>query len=134
MKRFEAVYVVETNKNFKETLVAVRKAAETESWGVLGDYNFGEILNSKGFPQGENVKVLDICSPTYANALMSHERLTALCMPCSVLVYTNEGRTMIAALQPSKILPVVFETDSRALAAQAQIDEQIRTILDMAKD
>jgi uncharacterized protein (DUF302 family) len=99
------VYVVETSKSFHEAVIAVRKAAEAHKWGILGDYDFSEILAAKGFPQAEHVKSIDICAPAHANALMGAERLTGLCMPCSVLIFTEKGKTKIAAMRPGVVMP-----------------------------
>jgi len=126
-------FVVESDKPFREALVAVRRAAESRKWGVLGDYDFAEILTSKGFPQTERVKSLDLCSPAHANKVMGAERLAALCMPCSVLVFTDGGRTKIAAMRPGVMLPELFP-HTRSLLGQLpeDIDDEIKEILDEA--
>lgn len=126
-------YVVETAKPFQEAVIAVRRAAEGRKWGVLGDYDFSEILTAKGFPQSEQVKSLDLCKPGHANALMSIERLTGLCMPCSVLVFTEGGKTKIAAMDPKAVMPQLFpEAAQKAQAQLEEISREIREILDEA--
>ena len=127
------VYVVETDKSFEEALVAVRRTAEAHKWGVLGDYDFNEILASKGFPQDESVKSLDICNPGYANAFMGAERLTALCMPCSVLVFTENGRTKIGTLKPSTMMPQIFpDAVPHAEDALDQVTADVQAIVNEA--
>lgn len=127
------VYVTETQKPFQEAVIAVRRAAEAHKWGVLGDYDFSEILTAKGFPQAEQVKSLDLCKPGHANALMNIERLTGLCMPCSVLVFTEQGRTKIAAMAPRTVMPQLFpEAVQKAQAQLEEISREIREILDEA--
>ncbi|HEY5595923.1 MAG TPA: DUF302 domain-containing protein [Candidatus Bipolaricaulota bacterium] len=126
-------YVVETKKSFKDALIAVRKQAESRKWGVLGDYDFSEILSSKGFPQAEQAKSLDLCSPSHANQVMAAEKLAALCMPCSVLVFTDQGKTKIAAVKPGVMLPLLFPHAKGKLGALPQeIDAQLKDILDAA--
>jgi len=126
-------FVVETDKPFEEALVAVRRAAEGRKWGVLGDYDFSEILTSKGFPQTERVKSLDLCSPAHANKVMGAERLAALCMPCSVIVFTDGGQTKIASMRPGVMLPELFP-HTKGLLGQLpeEIDREIKEILDEA--
>ncbi|GBC75974.1 hypothetical protein HRbin07_00166 [bacterium HR07] len=127
------VYVVETGKSFQEAVIAVRKAAEAHKWGILGDYDFSEILAAKGFPQAEHVKSLDICAPAHANALMGAERLTGLCMPCSVLVFTEKGKTKIAAMRPGAVMPQLFpEVLAKVGDLPKKIDSEIQAILDAA--
>jgi uncharacterized protein (DUF302 family) len=127
------VYVVETDKPFPEAVIAVRRAAEAARWGILGSYDFTEILAAKGFPQREPVKSLDICAPSHASALIAAERLTALCMPCSVLIFTEDGKTKIAAMQPGSVLPQLFPQAAGQLGdLPGKIDAELRSILDAA--
>lgn len=127
------IYAVETDKTFEEALVAVRRAAEAHKWGVLGDYDFNEILASKGFPQDESVKSLDICNPGYADAFMGVERLTALCMPCSVLVFTENGRTKIGTLTPSTMMPQLFpEAAPQAMDHLERVTADVQAIVNEA--
>lgn len=126
----EFVYVTETGKSFQEAVVAVRKTAESHKWGVLGDYDFSEILASKGFSQDEEVKAIDICAPSHADALMGVERLTGLCMPCSVLVFTEGGKTKMAAMSPGAVMPQLFPDAATKVRDQLdEITQQVRTII-----
>ena len=126
-------HVVETNKSFSEAVVAVRRAVEGAKWGILGSYDLGEILTAKGFAQAELFKSLDICAPVHAAALLKANRLTALCMPCSVLIFTEGGRTKIATMQPGAVLPELFPQTAPALGSLPQkIDAELRGILEVA--
>jgi len=127
------IHVVETTKSFNEALVAVRQTAEANKWRVLGDYDFSEILGSKGFPQAEQVKALDISNPGHADLRMGAERLTALCMPCSVLVYTENGATKLAAMSPAAMMPQLFpESAPRVQAQLHQVTQAVTSILEQA--
>jgi len=133
MNKSDFTYVVETDKSFQEAIVAVRKAAEAAKWGILGDYDFSEILAAKGFPQTEQVKSLDICAPAYAHSVMAAERLTGLCMPCSVLIFTEGGKTRIAAMRPGMVMPQLFPQAAQRLGdLPKKIDVEIQSILDTA--
>ena len=133
MTQNEFTYIVETSKSFQEAAVAVRKAAEAAKWGVLGDYDFSEILAAKGFPQKEQVKSLDICAPAHANSVMAAERLTGLCMPCSVLIFTDRGKTKIAAMRPGAVMPQLFRQAAQQLGELTKtIDVEIQAILGAA--
>ncbi|MBI1730160.1 DUF302 domain-containing protein [Candidatus Acetothermia bacterium] len=127
------VYVKETSKSFKEAVVAVRKVTEAAKWGILGGYDFAEILNSKGFPQTEEMKTLEICAPAHANGMIGIEKLTALCMPCSVLIFTEKGKTKIAAMRPGAILPSLFPSHAPQFEKPAAaIDDEVKAIIDKA--
>jgi len=125
--------VVDTHKTFADAVVAVRRAVEAAKWGILGAYDLSEILTAKGFPQTEAFKSLDICAPAHAAALMKTDRLTALCMPCSVLIFTDNGRTKLAAMQPGAVLPQLLpRVAAEAGRLPQQIDTELRGILEAA--
>ncbi len=128
-----AQYVIETKKSFGEAVVAVRRAAEAAKWGVLGDYDLSEILTAKGFAQSEPFKSIEVCAPGHAAAMVKAERLTALCMPCSVLVYVEGSRTKLAAMLPGAVVPQLFPRAAEAVGdLPQQIDAELRGILDTA--
>ena len=126
-------YVVETNKSFTDAVVAVRKSAEAAKWGILGDYDFSEILSAKGFSQKEPFKSIELCAPAHANSFVNADKLTALCMPCSVLVFSEVGKTKIAVMRPGVMMPLVFEKAAQTLGDMPKkVDEEIKAIIDAA--
>jgi uncharacterized protein (DUF302 family) len=79
------------------------------------------------------VKSLDICAPAHANAFMGADRLTGLCMPCSMLVFTKDGKTRIAAMRPGAVVPRLFPQAAQQLSdLPDKIDAEIEAILDTA--
>lgn len=125
--------VVETQKSFAEAVVSVRRAVEQAKWGILGAYDIGEILTAKGFPQGEQMKTLDVCAPTHAAAMVNANRLTALCMPCSILIYTDRGVTKLATMQPGTVMPQLFPETANLLGVlPGQVDRELAGILEAA--
>lgn len=127
------VYTATTSKTFEDACVAVRRAAEAHKFGILGSHEFSEILTAKGFPQPRRMKSIEICAPGHANALLSVEPLVGLCMPCSILVFTDDGQTRIATILPSSVMPHVFpEAAQKAAEVVEQVSRELRAIVDGA--
>jgi uncharacterized protein (DUF302 family) len=125
--------VVQTRKSFAEAVVAVRRAVEQAKWGILGAYDLSEIMTAKGFPQTEQFKSLDICAPAHAASMVKANQLTALCMPCSVLVFTEGGATKLAAMQPGAVMPQLFPEAAATLGSLPQeVDRELAAILETA--
>ncbi|HZH98715.1 MAG TPA: DUF302 domain-containing protein [Fimbriimonadaceae bacterium] len=126
-------FVVQTDKNVSEAVVAVRKAAEAAKWSVLGGYDFDEILASKGFEQGAAIRSLDLCNAKHANDMIEKDQLTVLCMPCNVVVFATGGKTQIAAMKPGYVMPAMFPDGGDAMRDHAQqVDEELQAILTAA--
>ena len=127
------VYKVATDKSFQDACVAVRRAAEAHKFGVLGTYEFSEILNAKGFPRSEQMKSIDICNPGHASRLLDAEPLTGLCMPCSILVYTEQGKTYLAAMMPVTVMPQIFPDKADEVRDTLEkVTEEIKAIINEA--
>jgi len=129
----EFAIVERTDKSFTDAVVALRRSVEANKWGILGSHDFGEVLAGKGLPQKEQYKTLEICAPAHADAMLAMDPLVALCMPCSVLVYTDQGATFIAALRPGRIVPTLFGDREGMSQAAGTIDAELQTIVDAAK-
>lgn len=129
----EFAFIVETDRTPEAAAIALRKAVEGAKWGILGGYDFSEILASKGFPQDGAIRALDICSPGHANTLIARNKLAALCMPCSVLIFTEGGKTKLGAMRPGVVMPKVFgELGPETEAYIRGIDSELKAILEAA--
>lgn len=126
-------YVVDSPRSVEETAVALRRAVEAAKWTVLGGYDLGETLASKGFPQAERCRNLHICNAKHANAVLQGDPRVALFMPCPVLIFTVGGKARIAAMLPGTTLPKAMpEMDAESVAYVTSIDDELRAILDAA--
>ncbi len=120
-------YVVQSRKSPREALADLWKAAVQANWVVLGDYDLSGIVQTE-------IKSLDICRPEYARDFAQVEPMTALCMPCNILIFQQGGSTMIAAMMPSVMLPHLFEHALAPLGeVPQQVDRELRAIIDAAK-
>lgn len=122
-------YVVATNKAFDEAVVAVLKSVEQKGWSLFQVYDVKERLAAKGFQQ-KPLKIIEICSGKYANAFLNKNRLVALCMPCKINVFEDEGKIKIAGMKPSMI-PQFFPEITSVEAETAE--KELQEIVDAAK-
>lgn len=127
-------YIVGSQKSVREALADVWQAALRADWVVLGDYDLSGILMGEGASQTNGVKSIDICSPEYARKFIQSERLTALCMPCNVLVFRENEKTFIATMRPAIMLPELFAHAMNKLKHETEkVDQELRAIIDAAK-
>lgn len=129
MRPDEFSMVVETEQDVRAALVAVWKATMAAEWVVVGDYDLSGILSDE---QAErDVKGIDICKPELARPFAQAEMRTALCMPCNVLIYIEDGVTKLAALRPSVMMPMLFEDAAQSVDADLpqRIDDELERIL-----
>ncbi len=129
MKLEDFAYVVETKKNFEESVVSVLKAVEQKGWTLFQVYDMKERLAAKGFNQ-KPLKIIEICSGKYANNFLNKNRLISLCMPCKINVLEDNGMVKIVGMKPtmiSQFFPEVRKEESE------EAERDIKEIVDNAK-
>jgi uncharacterized protein (DUF302 family) len=132
----EFTIVVESQKGVREALAAVWKAAARAQWIILGDYDLAGLFAapSESISEKAEIKSIDICHPELARPFVAADKLTALCMPCNVLIYQDQGRTRLAAMRPGVMMPQLFAQATHQLGdLPARIDGELRAILEAAR-
>jgi uncharacterized protein (DUF302 family) len=124
------VYVVETQKNARQALADLWKAAAQHNWIVLTDHDFAGIVGSEGI----EIKSIGICQAELARRFIQAEPRTALCMPCNVVIYSQNSVTKLMALKPAVMLPELFAQTLSSLRAEAErVQRELIEILEAAK-
>ena len=129
MKTEEFTYLVETERNFDDAVISVRRAVENKGWTIFQVYDYKEILAVKGFKQ-KPLKIIEICSGKYANQFLNKNRLTSLCMPCKINVLEEDEKVKIIGMKPT-IISQFFPEVSRQEAEE--VEKDIKEIIDNAK-
>ena len=129
MKTEEFTYLVETERNFDDAVISVRRAVENKGWAIFQVYDYKEILAVKGFKQ-KPLKIIEICSGKYANQFLNKNRLTSLCMPCKINVLEEDEKVKIMGMKPT-IISQFFPEVSRQEAEE--VEKDIKEIIDNAK-
>ena len=129
MKTEEFAYLVETERNFDDAVISVRRAVENKGWAIFQVYDYKEILAVKGFKQ-KPLKIIEICSGKYANQFLNKNKLTSLCMPCKINVLAEDEKVKIIGMKPT-IISQFFPEVSRQEAEE--VEKDIKEIIDNAK-
>ncbi|OIO41592.1 hypothetical protein COU56_03190 [Candidatus Pacearchaeota archaeon CG10_big_fil_rev_8_21_14_0_10_31_9] len=128
MKTEDFAYIVETEKNFDESVVSVLRAVEQKGWSLFNVYDIKERLRAKGFEQAP-LKIIEICSGKYANNLLNKNKLVSLCMPCKINVVEDDGKVKIIGMKPT-MMPEFFKEISKEDAEE--VEKHIIDIINLA--
>lgn len=125
----EFAIVAETEKSFDEAVVSVLKAVEQKNWTVFNIYDLRERLAAKGFSH-KPLKIIEICSGKYANKLLNRNRLVSLCMPCRINVLEDNGKLIIAGMNPALVSEFFSEISKEDVS---EVEKEIKEIIENAK-
>jgi uncharacterized protein (DUF302 family) len=87
-----------------QTTARLQQAAEAEGWKVSGVRKLDESVVKNGGPALRPVRLLELCEPNYAGALLDGDawRKLSVMMPCTISIYEkSDGRAYVATLNVS---------------------------------
>ena len=129
MKQEDFAYIVETEKNFDEAVVAVIKSVDKKGWALFQIYDVKERLAAKGFDQ-RPLKIIEICSGKHANNFLNKNLVISLCMPCKINVLKENAKVKIVGMKPT-IIPQFFTEVSQEEAET--VEKDVKEIIDNAR-
>jgi len=66
-------YVIETNKTADQAAIDFEAAVKRHNFGVLHVHNLKETLKNKGFDLPNQCRILEICNPKQAIAVLEED-------------------------------------------------------------
>jgi|SRR5215472_1043635 len=109
---------------FEEAIARTRAALQQEGFGVLTEIDIKEKLKEKLGVDFRRYVILGACNPTLAYETLQQEIDIGLLLPCNVIVYEQEGRTVVSAVDAGQMLSVVgnskLETTAKAVNEKLQ--------------
>ena len=104
--------------------------AKRHNFGVLGVHDLKEKMNSKGVPFERDVRVFEVCNPQQAQTILSGNISVAAALPCRISVYPEDGRTVLATIEPAALLGLFGPATAGAEAVAADVRNELVQIMD----
>jgi uncharacterized protein (DUF302 family) len=113
---------------FAEAVERTRAALSGEGFGVLSEINIKDKLKEKLGVDFQNYVILGACNPPLAYAALQEEIDLGLLLPCNVVVYEQDSRSIVAAIDAAKMMSMV---DNEKLAKTAElVNEKLRRVIE----
>ena len=113
---------------YSQAVERAREALKAEGFGVLCEIDIKEKLKEKLGVDFRNYVILGACNPLLAYQTLQEELGIGLLLPCNVVVYEQDGRSVVAAIDAAKMLAVVGNPNLEAPAGQ--VNEKLRRVID----
>ncbi len=127
MEQFD--YTVESSKAFDATVAAVEAKSAEKGFKVLAVHDVKATLESKGFSR-EPMKIVEICNAKYVNQVLVKDVKISLMLPCPVVVYVQDGKTLVSTLRPRVMADFYPAANVGEIAAE--VDRIVLSIVDEA--
>ncbi|MCL6599781.1 MAG: DUF302 domain-containing protein [Alicyclobacillus macrosporangiidus] len=122
-------YSASTAKSLDDAVAALEAALKERKFGVLWQMDIPSKLKEKGVDFDKPYRVLEVCNPHEAKQVLTQNPMVGYFLPCKVVVYQNEGKTVIGLPKPTALMGVIgdeglMETAQRVEAALKEaVDE-----------
>ncbi len=112
---------------YAEAVEKTRAALQQEGFGVLCEIDIKEKLKEKLGVDFRNYVILGACNPPLAYETLQQEINIGLLLPCNVIVYEQDGRTVVSAVDAAKLLSIVANPKLESTASEA--NERLRRVV-----
>ena len=123
-------YTVTTKKDFDSAASAVQEEVGKAGFRVLYIHDVQKTLSEKEF-KIEPMKIIEFCNAKSAYTVLQADAKIGLCLPCKILVYVKDSKTVISGMRPI-VLPEFFPKANLGNLPE-EIDKLIKTVIDNSK-
>jgi uncharacterized protein (DUF302 family) len=106
-----------TDLSYEHAIVKVTEELKKEGFGVLTTIDVKETMKKKLDSDFPKYVILGACNPPFAYQALQAEEELGLLLPCNVIVYEKEGKTLIAIFDPM-VMTKILENPAIVSIAQ----------------
>jgi len=113
-------YRVRLNLPYDQAVDKVTAALKEEGFGVLTEIDVKATLKKKLDADFRNYVILGACNPPLAHRALATDLEIGLLLPCNVIVYEDNGASVVSILDPISMLGVVENPEIDPVADEAR--------------
>jgi len=121
-------YSKETNLDFNEAVEKTKEELKTEGFGVLTEIDVKKTLKAKLDVDYDDYVILGACNPPFAHKALESEKEIGLLLPCNVIIYVKEGKTIVSAINPIEAMSVVKNEKLKEIAVE--IGDKLKKVIE----
>ena len=113
-------YRAKLNMPYDQAFEKTTSALKVEGFGVLTEIDVKASLKKKLDADFRNYIILGACNPPLAHQALNTELEIGLILPCNVIVYEQNGGSVVSIVDPISMLGVVENPDLDPVAGEAR--------------
>jgi uncharacterized protein (DUF302 family) len=115
------------NMSYEQAVEKVTAELKKEGFGVLTFIDVKETLKQKINVDFKKYAILGACNPPIAHKALQEEEQLGLLLPCNVIVYEKEGKTIVSIFDPMVMTWILENEQMKPIAAEVQ--EKLQRVL-----
>jgi uncharacterized protein (DUF302 family) len=121
-----------TELPFAEAVNRTRDLLKEAGYGVLCEIDVKAKLEEKLGVEREPYVILGACNPPLASEGLDTEPNLGVLLPCNVVVYKHDDRTLVAAVEPERMLSIVGNEELGPIASRVR-EDLVRVVEEISK-
>lgn len=109
----------QVDTGFEETIENVTEKLEEQGFGVLTDIDVQKTLKKKLDEDYRKYRILGACNPEFAHKAMEQETAIGALLPCNVIVYEDQDKVFVEAIDPETIVSATGNRDLEEISEEA---------------
>lgn len=103
---------------YEKAIEKVTEELKKEGFGILTTIDVRDTLKKKLDVDFNKYVILGACNPPFAHEALVAEEQIGLLLPCNVIVYEKDGRTVVAAFDPMTMATLVENEALKSVAEE----------------
>lgn len=117
-----------TDYNFEQAIEKVTEELKKEGFGVLTTIDVKETLKKKIDVDFKKYTILGACNPKLAHDALQVEEELGLLLPCNVIVYEKNDKTVVSIFDP-RVMTLVIENPEMKPVAE-EVKNKLQRVLE----
>ena len=109
-----------TDYTFDQAIEKVTEELKKEGFGVLTTIDVKETLKKKIDVDFKKYTILGACNPKLAHGALQVEEELGLLLPCNVIVYEKNDKSVVSIFDPIVMTAVVDNPDMKPVAEEVK--------------
>jgi uncharacterized protein (DUF302 family) len=110
----------EINLPFQKAEEVATDELKKRGFGILTRIDVKEKFKEKLGIDFPNYVILGACNPPYAHQAIQAEEDIGLMLPCNVIIYEKEGKTILDIIKPSIAMGMIENQELKSIAAEVE--------------
>ena len=109
-----------TDYSFEQAIEKVTEELKKEGFGVLTTIDVKETLKKKIDVDFKKYTILGACNPKFAHGALQIEEEIGLLLPCNVIVYEKNDKTVVSVFDPRIMTLVIDNPEMKPVAEEVK--------------
>lgn len=114
---------------YEEVIDKVKSALKDVGFGVLTEIDVKDTIKKKINKDFRKYVILGACNPNHAYEVLTQEPMVGLMLPCNVIVYENNGETVVSAINPVEAIGIIDNEKLKDVAIE--VSEKLKRAVEM---